>query len=157
MSRKNFSIDRRPSELVSRYPAHCLYERPPDSLRDFALDDLPSLCSLPVATTPFESWRRSKRAWCVRGNHGSIRGSRPIAISDYPRRHSVKMVTRCRSTCGPAHRLILTLESSASRTQPTTTRENHQRWQSRFPEMLKLLADLIAWRRSPPLSSTWLK
>jgi len=65
-------------------------------------------------------------------HHGSIRGSRPIGISDYPRRHSVKTVTRCRSTCGPAHRLILTLESSASRTQPTTTLGNDQRWKSRF-------------------------
>ena len=25
------------------------------------------------------------------------------------------------------------------------------------PEMLKLLADLAVWRRSPPLSSRWLK
>jgi hypothetical protein len=32
----------------------------------------------------------------------------------------------------------------------------HQRWETDFPEMLKLLADLIDWRRSPPLSSKWL-
>jgi len=26
-----------------------------------------------------------------------------------------------------------------------------------FPDLLKLLADLTVWRRSPPLSSRWLK
>src|SRR5215469_1972033 len=36
-------------------------------------------------------------------NHGSIRGSWPIAISGYPRGHSVKWVTQCRSTWGRSH------------------------------------------------------
>jgi len=36
-------------------------------------------------------------------NHGSIRGSWPIAISGYPRGHSVSWVTRCRSTRGRSH------------------------------------------------------
>ena len=30
-----------------------------------------------------------KRTWYLNVNHGSIRGSWPIAISGYPRRHSV--------------------------------------------------------------------
>jgi hypothetical protein len=30
-----------------------------------------------------------KQSWFLRGNHGSIRGSWPIAISGYPRGHSV--------------------------------------------------------------------
>ena len=44
-----------------------------------------ALC--PAATMPIESKRLCKRD--LSGNHGSIRGSRPIAISDYPRGHSV--------------------------------------------------------------------
>src|SRR5580692_11936169 len=42
-----------------------------------------------------------------RGNHGSIRGSGPIAISGSPREHSVGTVTRCRSTQGRTSYLIL--------------------------------------------------
>src|SRR6516162_10471931 len=42
-----------------------------------------------------------------RGNHGSIRGSWPIAISGSPRGHSVRTVTRCRSTQGRTTYLIL--------------------------------------------------
>ena len=42
-----------------------------------------------------------------RGNHGSIRGSWPIAISGSPRGHSVRTVTRCRSTQGRTSYLIL--------------------------------------------------
>jgi len=41
------------------------------------------------------------------GNHGSIRGSGPIAISGSPRGHSVRTVTRCRSTQGRTIYLIL--------------------------------------------------
>jgi hypothetical protein len=84
------------------------------------------------------------------GNHRSIGGSWPIAISDYPRGHSVRMVTRCRSTRGPADRLILALEPSISRTRPATTSEITKDGKNRSPETLKLLADLIVWRRSPP-------
>ena len=36
-------------------------------------------------------------SWRLRGNHGSIRGSWPMAISGYPRGHNVKWVTRCRA------------------------------------------------------------
>jgi hypothetical protein len=43
----------------------------------------------------------------LRGNHGSIGGSWPIAISGSPRGHSVRTVTRCRSTQGPTTNLIL--------------------------------------------------
>jgi hypothetical protein len=41
------------------------------------------------------------------GNHGSIRGSWPMAISGSPRGHSVKTVTWCRSTQGRTSYLIL--------------------------------------------------
>src|ERR1700741_5050764 len=41
------------------------------------------------------------------GNHGSIGGSWPMAISGSPRGHSVITVTRCRSTQGRTTYLIL--------------------------------------------------
>src|SRR5215472_19220980 len=37
----------------------------------------------------------------------SIRGSWPMAISGYPRGHSVSWVTRCQGTQGRSHGLIL--------------------------------------------------
>jgi hypothetical protein len=62
---------------------------------------LDSLERLVVACLPFP-WLSSfggddanrvlklgKRTWYLNVNHGSIRGSWPIAISGYPRRHSV--------------------------------------------------------------------
>jgi len=49
------------------------------------------LVSPSVATMPIGPKRLRKRHRCLRGNHGSIRGSWPIAISDYPRGHSVKI------------------------------------------------------------------
>jgi hypothetical protein len=64
----------------------------PDSLRDVALEGFPFVWFSPrVATLPIGSKRLRKRECCLRGNHGSIRGSWPIAISDYPRGHSVKI------------------------------------------------------------------
>jgi len=52
----------------------------------------------------------AKFEWERRGkqddvNHGCIRGSWPIAISGYPRGHSVSWVTGCRSTRGRSHGL----------------------------------------------------
>lgn len=130
----------------------------PDLLRDFPLEVFLLRLVFPAGgDNAYRVRGLSKRECCVSGNHGSIRGSWPIAISDYPRGHSVRMVTRCRSTRGPADRLILTLESSVSRTRPATTSEIAKDGKNRSPEMLKLLADLIVWRRSPPLSSTSLK
>src|SRR3981081_1942937 len=41
------------------------------------------------------------------GNHGSIRGSWPMAISGYPRGHNVSGVTRCDIPRGRSHCLIL--------------------------------------------------
>src|SRR4029077_17803470 len=52
--------------------------------------------------------RHGKRDGYLSGNHSSIGGSWPIAISGYPRRHSVQWVTRGRSTQGRSHGLILT-------------------------------------------------
>src|ERR1700734_2850050 len=59
----------------------------PRSLRVLLGTVCPSRGSVPAATMPSESKRLCKRD--LSGNHGSIRGSRPIAISDYPRGHSV--------------------------------------------------------------------
>src|SRR5882757_7321160 len=75
-----------------------------------------------VVTAPsiLETWQAIR----FRGNHGSIRGSWPIAISGSPRGHSVITVTRCRSTQGRTSYLILTLEPSVSRTEPTITWED---------------------------------
>src|SRR6202007_209187 len=83
-----------------------------------------------------------------RGNHGSIRGSWPIAISGSPRGHSVITVTRCRSTQGRTTYLIL--PSNRASQEPTTTQDDGT---SSLPETLKLLADVILWRRSTLLSS----
>ena len=93
-----------------------------------------------------ETWQAIR----FRGNHGSIRGSWPIAISGSPRGHSVRTVTRCRSTQGRTTYLILPSKPSVSRTEPTTTQEDGT---SSLPETLKLLADVIRWRRSTLLSS----
>jgi hypothetical protein len=73
-----------------------------------------------------------------------------MAISGSPRGHSVITVTRCRSTQGRTSYLILTLEPSISRIEPTTTRDDGT---DSLPETLKLLADVILGRRSTLLSS----
>ena len=95
----------------------------------------------------------SKRKLCLSGDHGSIRGSWPIAISDHPRGHSVKMVTRCQGT-RTSSSTDTRPRSERLQNRPATTSGNTKDGKSRSPEMLKLLADLIVWRRSPPLSST---
>src|SRR6202790_432866 len=105
MSRKKFSLDRRPRRLLSRDPAHFKCT----STSRFAREVLLLSC-LPFL---YVSWsggdhanrvlRHGKRNGYLSGNHSSIGGSWPIAISGYPRRHSVKWVTRCRSTQGRSH------------------------------------------------------
>src|SRR4029077_18014222 len=57
------------------------------------------------------------------GNHGSIRGSWPMAISGSPRGHSVKTVTWCRSTQGRTSYLILP-SNRASQAPSSPVREN---------------------------------
>jgi hypothetical protein len=74
--------------------------------------------------------KSGKQAGCFAGNHGSIRGSWPMAISGYPRGHNVKWVTRCQSTRGRISLTDTPLEPSISRTRPTTTREISQRWKA---------------------------
>ena len=63
-----------------------------------------------------ETWQAIR----FRGNHGSIRGSWPIAISGSPRGHSVRTVTGAEHT-GWTTYLSTPLEPSVSRTEPTTT------------------------------------
>src|SRR6266481_5211979 len=90
------------------------------SVESSSLDcsSVPSVHFLVVITSStLETWQAIR----FRGNHGSIGGSWPIAISGSPRGHSVRTVTRCRSTQGRTSYLILTLEPSVSRTEPTTT------------------------------------
>ena len=54
---------------------------------------------------------------------------------------------------GPISLTDTHLEPSVSRTRPTTTRENHRRWEGLLPETLKRLADAIVGRRNLLLSS----
>jgi hypothetical protein len=49
---------------------------------------------------------------------------------------------------GPISLTDTHLEPSVSRTRPTTTRENHRRWEGLLPETLKRLADAIVGRRN---------
>src|SRR6516225_5523879 len=53
---------------------------------------------------------------------------------------------------GSDHLSDTPLEPSVSRTEPTTTQEDGT---SSLPETLKLLADVILWRRNTLLSSKW--
>src|SRR5580704_18211676 len=85
-----------------------------------------------------------------RGNHGSIRGSWPIAISGSPRGHSVRTVTRCRSTQGRTIYLILPSNRASQEPNCLPPREDRT---SSLPETLKLLADVTRWRRNTLLSS----
>jgi len=55
------------------------------------------------------------------GNHGSIRGSWPIAISGSPRGHSVQNGDSVPKHTGSDHLSDTPLEPSVSRTEPTTT------------------------------------
>jgi hypothetical protein len=98
--------------LIEFYKKGCQEKSSPSTGRreDFCLDIQPTACEcvprfaregFVVACFPFP-WLSSsggddanrvlklgKRIWYLGVNHGSIRGSWPIAISGYPRRHSV--------------------------------------------------------------------
>ena len=89
-----------------------------------------------------------------RGNHGSIRGSWPIAISGSPRGHSVQNSDSVPKHTGSDQLSDTSLEPSVSRTEPTTTPEDGT---NSLPETLKLLADVTRWRRNTLLSSKSLK
>src|SRR4029077_12250449 len=104
MSRKKFSLDRRARGFVSRSsPLHC------KSVSRFAREVLLLSCfpflelSSPGGDHANRVATHGKRDEYLSGNHSSIGGSWPIAISGYPRRHSVEWVTRCRSTQGRSH------------------------------------------------------
>jgi hypothetical protein len=73
-----------------------------------------------------ESARQANGVECV--NHGSIRGSWPMAISGYPRRYNVKWVTRCECTQGQISLTDTLLEPSICRTRATTSEEKLVRW-----------------------------
>jgi hypothetical protein len=150
MSRKNLCLHRGTRGFMSRYPAHCLYERP-----RFAQGCCSGGFSLrlvwpSVATMPIGPKRLRKRDRCLRGNHGSIRGSWPIAISDYPRGHSVKIGDSLPRQTRPSS-LTDTRPRIERLQNPTDHHWGRPEMENRFSEMLKLLADLIVWRRSPPL------
>jgi hypothetical protein len=99
-----------------------------------------------ITSSTLETWQAIQ--FC--GNHGSIRGSWPIAISGSPRGHSVQNSDSVPKHTGSNHQSDTPLEPSVSRTEPTTTQEDGT---SSLPETLKLLADVILWRRSTLLSS----
>lgn len=71
----------RPEEIVSRDPAHSVWW----SLKRFGVLSHSHEASL-LLVARLECARRGKQDDV---NHGSIRGSWPIAISGYPRGHSV--------------------------------------------------------------------
>ncbi len=82
MSRKNSASTG--VESLSRDPAHCSFT----SLERFGL--LSILVSFSAdGDDAIELERAASKTGCFRGNHGSIRGSWPMAISDYPRGHNV--------------------------------------------------------------------
>jgi hypothetical protein len=82
MSRKNSASTG--VEILSRDPAHCRFT----SLERFGLlSILVSFSALMPMLSSLES--AASETGCFKGNHGSIRGSWPMAISGYPRGHNV--------------------------------------------------------------------
>ena len=71
------------AEIVSRDPAHCRFI----FLEKFGV--LSIRLSLSADADDAVELRERQARWCFTGNHGSIRGSRPMAISGYPREHNV--------------------------------------------------------------------
>src|SRR4029450_127003 len=103
MSRKKFCLDRSRG-FVSRDPAH--FPSASASLQRFCLLILISFSAY---------WWHCHRVEpvvveCV--NHGSIRGSWPMAISGYSRGHNVEWVTRCLCTQGQISLTDTSLETS---------------------------------------------
>jgi hypothetical protein len=83
MSREEFCLDRRP-RFLSRDPAHWSFT----SLEKFGLMSI--LVSFSAAGgDAIEFERAASELVAFTGNHGSIRGSWPMAISGYPRGHNV--------------------------------------------------------------------
>jgi hypothetical protein len=134
--------------FLSRYPAHYL-QMALDRFESSSLDcfSFPSVHFSSGERPPIlETWQAIR----FRGNHGSIRGSWPIAISGSPRGHSVRTVTRCRSTQGRTIYLILPSNRASQEPNCLPPREDRT---SSLPETLKLLADVTRWRRNTLLSS----
>ena len=76
-------------KIFSRDPAHC-EQCPSICPRGFVLACLPfPWLSSSGGDDASRVLKLGKRTWYLSVNHGSIGGSWPIAISGYPRRHSV--------------------------------------------------------------------
>src|SRR5260370_38932402 len=89
-SRKKFPLDRTRRRFLSRDPAHCLLVCPSIRSRGSFVACLPfPWLSSSGGDDADRVLKLGKRIWYLSVNHGSIRGSWPIAISGYPRRHSV--------------------------------------------------------------------
>src|ERR1700694_4472999 len=117
MSRKKFRLERRARRFWSRDPAHCCKCAPRFARGVLLWLDCHPCGSSADGDDANRVWKLGKRVLVSSSVHqGSIGGSRPIAISGETRGHSVQRETRCRSTQGLTHRLILTLEPSVSRT-----------------------------------------
>jgi hypothetical protein len=82
MSRKKLRLDRS-VEVLSRDPAHCSFT----ALEKFGL--LSMLMSVSADGDDAVEFKRAASELVASGNHGSIRGSWPMAISGYPRGHNV--------------------------------------------------------------------
>src|SRR6266849_4282618 len=102
---KKLRLDRRREDFVSRRPAHCCKCAPRfdrEVLLWLVCDSLwGSFADGDNANRVWKLWQARPGVSSV--HHGSIGGSRPIAISGETRGHSVKRETRCRSTQGLTH------------------------------------------------------
>ena len=148
MSRKKV-LPRLESRFVSRDPAHF----PSASLQGFCLLVLISFSATGGNSIELRE-RQASVVDCV--NHGSIRGSWPMAISGYPRGHNVKWVTRCPRHTGQISLTDTSLEPSISRTRRPLA-EGTLRMEGASPAMLKLLVAATVWGRNSLPSSTWLR
>ena len=151
MSRKK-APPRPESGFVSRDPAHFPYASA--SLEQFCLFILLKFLLVPVMTPSSLRERQAMMVKCV--NHGSIRGSRPMAISGCPRGHNVKWVTRCQGTHGQISLTDTPLEPSISEPDRPHRREIPRDGKASCSAMLKLAVAIVVGR-SLLLSSTWLR
>ena len=90
MSRKKFPLDRDGEKIFVSRSSPLPVGVPVDSLERFVVACLPfPWLSSSGGDDANRVLKLGKRTWYLNVNHGSIRGSWPIAISGYPRRHSV--------------------------------------------------------------------
>ncbi len=120
----------------------------------FALVCLPSSgVHLSVVTAPIESGNWASATGLLECQPWFYRRLVAYRYLWLSRRHNVKWVTRCRSTQGRSHGLILHLDRASREPDRPPSEGNHRRWKGQLPETLKRLADAIVGRRNSLLSS----